>query len=54
MNEIAVLRDGVLVSVSPASELDPAEMARRMVGREVVLVANLKPARLRGVGVKAG
>ena len=34
-DEIAVLRDGVLVSVSPASELDPAEMARRMVGREL-------------------
>ncbi|MBS1372200.1 MAG: sugar ABC transporter ATP-binding protein [Lentisphaeria bacterium] len=34
-DEIAVLRDGKLVSVSPASELDPAEMARRMVGREL-------------------
>lgn len=34
-DEIAILRDGVLVSVSPAAELDPAEMARRMVGREL-------------------
>ena len=34
-DEIAVLRDGTLVSVSPASELDPPEMARRMVGREL-------------------
>ncbi len=34
-DEIAVLRDGELVSRSPAHELDPSEIARRMVGREL-------------------
>ena len=34
-DEVAVLRDGKLVGTAPAAELDPAEMARRMVGREL-------------------
>ena len=32
---VAVLRDGVLISRDPASELDAPEIARRMVGREL-------------------
>ncbi len=34
-DRVAVLRDGVLVSVDPASELAAIEIARRMVGREL-------------------
>lgn len=34
-DDIAVLRDGVLVSNAPAGELDAFELARRMVGREL-------------------
>ncbi len=34
-DEVAVLRDGQLVDISPISERNPAEMARRMVGREL-------------------
>ena len=32
---VTVLRDGALVSTSPAAELDAAELLRRMVGREL-------------------
>lgn len=34
-DRIAVFRDGVLVSVDDSEALEPAEMARRMVGREL-------------------
>lgn len=34
-DRIAVFRDGELISVDAAAELEPAEMARRMVGREL-------------------
>ena len=34
-DRVAVLRDGVLVSCDPAAELSAAEIARRMVGREL-------------------
>ncbi len=34
-DRIAVLRDGVLVSIADSNQLDPEEMARRMVGREL-------------------
>ena len=34
-DRVAVLRDGVLVSVDPASELAAIEIARQMVGREL-------------------
>ncbi len=32
---VTVLRDGAVVSTSPAAELDPPELLRRMVGREL-------------------
>ena len=34
-DDVAVLRDGVLVDIVPASQTDPAEMAAKMVGREL-------------------
>jgi len=34
-DDVAILRDGKLTCLAPARELDPAEMARRMVGREL-------------------
>jgi ribose transport system ATP-binding protein len=37
-DRVMVLRDGDLISIGPASELTEAEMARRMVGRELDMV----------------
>ncbi|MDR0932714.1 MAG: sugar ABC transporter ATP-binding protein [Victivallales bacterium] len=34
-DDVAVLRDGVLVGIFPAAELDPSKLARLMVGREL-------------------
>ena len=43
-DEIAVLRDGHLVSITPAAAIDSAELARRMVGRPLTrLFPPLRP-----------
>lgn len=43
-NRIAILRDGRLVAVKPASELAEAEIVNMMVGREISDIFQRKPA----------
>jgi L-arabinose transport system ATP-binding protein len=43
-NRIAILRDGRLVAVKPASELDEAEIVNMMVGRKISDIFQRKPA----------
>ncbi|MBR0459900.1 MAG: sugar ABC transporter ATP-binding protein [Victivallales bacterium] len=43
-DKVAVLRDGELVALSPTSEVDEQELARRMVGRNPSQMFSEKPA----------
>ena len=49
-DRIAVFRDGVLVSVDDSEALEPAEMARRMVGRELTRLFPPPTAAVHGEG----
>lgn len=44
-NRITVLRDGRVVGTTRPSETDPPSLARMMVGREVILTIDKKPAK---------
>lgn len=44
-NRITVLRDGRVVGTTRPSETDPSSLARMMVGREVILTIDKKPAK---------
>lgn len=43
-SEVAILRDGELVAQAPAADLTEADMARRMVGRELSQLFPARPA----------
>ena len=48
-NRITVLRDGRVVGTTRPAETDAPTLARMMVGREVILTVNKKPAKPEGV-----